>query len=92
MRRTDLTAATMQGWARLDRLERRARLRRRLQNPLLAAPFDPANLFRDSDISHLVRRTNDAVAVEDQTHKYNRKDDGRVKDRMSDLALQAPAG
>ena len=75
MRRTDLTEATMQGWARLDaaqrqrffeaflqaalrldRLELRAWLRRRLQNPPLAEPIDPARLiFGDADIASLLR-------------------------------------
>jgi hypothetical protein len=75
MRRTDLTEATMQGWARLDaaqrqrffeaflqaalrldRLELRAWLQRRLQNPPLAEPIDPARLiFGDADIASLLR-------------------------------------
>jgi hypothetical protein len=74
MRRTDLTEATMRGWARLDaaqrekfftaflkaalrldRLELRAWLRRRLQYPPLAAPIDPARLLADVDIALLLR-------------------------------------
>ena len=74
MRRTDLTEATMQGWARLDAAQRqrffeaflkaalrldalalRAWLRRRLKNPPLAAPIDPARLiFADADIAILL--------------------------------------
>jgi hypothetical protein len=75
MRRTDLTEATMEAWARLDAaqrqrffetflkaalrlegLELRAWLRRRLQNPPLAAPIDPASfIFQDADIVALLR-------------------------------------
>ena len=41
---------------RLDRLELRAWLRRRLQNPPLAAPIDPARfIFADADIALLLR-------------------------------------
>jgi hypothetical protein len=80
MRRTDLTEATMQGWARLDaaqrqrffeaflnaalrldRLELRAWLRRRLKNPPLAEPIDMANLiFADADIASLLRAAGEA--------------------------------
>ena len=75
MRRTDLTEATMQGWARLDaaqrqrffeafvraalrldRLELRAWLRRRLKNPPLAAPIDPASFtISDADMALLLK-------------------------------------
>jgi hypothetical protein len=75
MRRTDLTDATMQGWARLDAAQRqrffeaflkaalrldalalRAWLRRRLKNPPLAEPIDPARfIFADADIASLLR-------------------------------------
>ena len=75
MRRTDLTEATMRGWARLDAAQRhrffeafvkaalrldqlalRAWLRRRLKNPPLAEPIDPANfIFADADIASLLR-------------------------------------
>src|SRR4051794_10040380 len=81
MRRTDLTEATMQGWARLDpaqrqrffeafvkaalrldRLELRAWLRRRLQNPPLAAPIDPASLiFADADLANLLQAAGEAA-------------------------------
>jgi len=74
MRRTDLTDATMQGWARLDpaqrdqffeafvsaavrldKLELRAWLLRRLRNPPLAPPIDPTRLlFGDGDIAALI--------------------------------------
>ena len=41
---------------RLDRLEFRAWLLRRLRNPPLAAPIDPARLiFGDADIASLLR-------------------------------------
>jgi hypothetical protein len=41
---------------RLDRLELRAWLRRRLKNPPLAAPIDPARfIFADADIASLLR-------------------------------------
>jgi len=41
---------------RLDRLELRAWLLRRLRNPPLAAPIDPARLiFGDADIASLLR-------------------------------------
>ena len=75
MRRTDLTEATMQGWARLDAAQRhrffeaflraalrlnaldlRAWLRRRLRTAPLAAPIDPASLiFADADLANLLR-------------------------------------
>jgi hypothetical protein len=83
MRRTDLTEATMQGWARLDAAQRdrffaafvnaavrldqlalRAWLRRRLKNPPLAAPIDPARLiFADADIASLLRAAGKAGAA-----------------------------
>jgi hypothetical protein len=73
MQRTDLTEATMDGWARLnaaqrhrffqaflsaalrlDQLALRAWLRRRLREPPLAAPIDPASLmFGDAGSSLL---------------------------------------
>jgi hypothetical protein len=76
MRRTDLTEATMEGWARLDAAQRqrffaafvkaalrldalalRAWLRRRLQNPPLAAPIDPARFtISDADIAALLNK------------------------------------
>jgi hypothetical protein len=40
---------------RLDRLELRAWLRRRLKNPPLAEPIDPARLLADVDIALLLR-------------------------------------
>ena len=40
---------------RLDRLELRAWLRRRLQYPPLAEPIDPARLLADVDIASLLR-------------------------------------
>ena len=75
MRRTDLTEATMQGWARLDAAQRerffeafvkaalrldalalRAWLRRRLKNPPLCAPVDPARFaISDADMALLLR-------------------------------------
>jgi len=81
MRRTDLTDATMQAWARLneaqrhrffaaflkaalrlDRLELRAWLLRRLQNPPLAAPIDPARFtISDADIALLLRAAGKAA-------------------------------
>ncbi|KRQ92550.1 hypothetical protein CQ10_36930 [Bradyrhizobium valentinum] len=81
MKRTDLTEATMQGWARLDaaqrdqffeafvkaavrldRLELRAWLRRRLKNPPLAAPIDPASFISaDADIASLLRAAGKAA-------------------------------
>jgi hypothetical protein len=76
MRRTDLTEATMQGWAtldaaqrqrffeafvkaalRLDRLELRAWLRRRLQYPPLAVPIHPASFaISDADMALLLKK------------------------------------
>jgi hypothetical protein len=76
MRRSDLTEATMEGWARLDavqrhrffeafvkaalrldRLELRAWLRRRLKNPPLAAPIDPASFaISDADMALLMKQ------------------------------------
>jgi hypothetical protein len=81
MRRTDLTEATMQGWARLDaaqlqqffeaflnaalrldKLELRAWLRRRLKNQPFAA-FDPACLMLgDADIALILRSMTDGTA------------------------------
>ena len=75
MRRTDLTEATMEGWARLDAAQRqrffeaflkaalrldalalRAWVRRRLKEPPLAAPIDPARFtISDADIALLLR-------------------------------------
>ncbi|OSJ36859.1 MULTISPECIES: hypothetical protein [Bradyrhizobium] len=85
MWRTDLTEATMQGWARLDaaqrqrffeafvaaalrldRLELRAWLRRRLKNPPLAPPFDPARLLGDADIALVLRATGEADRAADR--------------------------
>ena len=86
MRRSDLTEATMQGWARLDAAQRqrffeaflraalrldalalRAWLRRRLQNPPLAAPIDPASLiFGDADIALILRAAGEAAAEPDR--------------------------
>ncbi|SIN97122.1 hypothetical protein SAMN05443247_01086 [Bradyrhizobium erythrophlei] len=55
---------------RLDRLELRAWLRRRLQYPPLAAPIDPASfLFQDVDIAALLRTAGEApgeAAARDQ--------------------------
>ena len=46
---------------RLDRLELRAWLRRRLKNPPLAAPIDPARLlFGDGDIALLLSAAGEA--------------------------------
>jgi hypothetical protein len=48
---------------RLDRLELRAWLRRRLQNPPLAAPIDPAGfIFADADIALLLGAAGEAAA------------------------------
>ena len=48
---------------RLDRLELRAWLRRRLQYPPLAAPIDPASfIFPDADIASLLRAAGGATA------------------------------
>jgi hypothetical protein len=86
MRRTDLTEATMEGWARLDaaqrqrffeaflnaalrldRLELRAWLRRRLQYPPLAAPIDPGQLIQDIDIGRfLMMAAGEAAAGPDR--------------------------
>jgi hypothetical protein len=52
---------------RLDRLELRAWLRRRLQYPPLAAPIDPASLiFADADIASLLRAAVEAAAGPDR--------------------------
>jgi hypothetical protein len=46
---------------RLDRLELRAWLRRRLKNPPLAEPIDPASfIFADADIAPLLRAAREA--------------------------------
>ena len=86
MRRTDLTEATMEGWARLDaaqrdrffasflaaalrldRLEFRAWLRRRLQYPTLATPPDPARLIlQDVDIALVIKAAGEAAAGPDR--------------------------
>jgi hypothetical protein len=86
MRRSDLTEATMQGWARLDAgqrhrffkafvkaalrldgLEFRAWLRRRLKNPPLAEPIDPASfIFADADMTSLLRAAGEAAAGPDR--------------------------
>jgi hypothetical protein len=79
MRRTDLTEATLQGWARLnatqrqrffeaflnaalrlDRLELRASLRRRLQYPPLCDPVDISRLLADADIAFAMRAAREA--------------------------------
>jgi hypothetical protein len=80
MRRSDLTEATLHGWARLDAAQRqrffeaflkaalrldqlalRAWLRRRLKNPPLAEPIDPASfIFADADIASLLRAAGEA--------------------------------
>jgi hypothetical protein len=74
MRRSDLTEATLHGWARLDAAQRqrffeaflkaalrldqlalRAWLRRRLKNPPLAEPIDPARFtISDADMALLL--------------------------------------
>jgi hypothetical protein len=76
MRRIDLVAATLQGWARLnpsqrerffeafvkaavrlDRLELRAWLLRRLKTHPLAPPVDPASFgFSDADMALLLKQ------------------------------------
>ena len=76
MRRTDLTEATLEGWARLnpsqrerffkafvsaalrlDRLDLRALPLRRLRNPPLAAPIDPAcYTISDRDMALLLKK------------------------------------
>jgi hypothetical protein len=76
MRRIDLVAATLEGWARLnpsqrerffqaglkaalrlDRREFRAWLLRRLGNPPLAAPIDPASFaISDADMALLLKQ------------------------------------
>jgi hypothetical protein len=88
MRRVNLVAATLEGWARLnpqqrerffqaglkaalrlDRLEFRAWLLRRLRNPPLAAPIDPASfIFADADIASLLRAAGEAAAGPDRDH------------------------
>ena len=80
MRRTDLTDATMQAWARLDAAQRqrffeafvkaalrldqlalRAWLLRRLHEPPLAAPVDPARFaISEADIALLMRSAREA--------------------------------
>jgi hypothetical protein len=45
---------------RLDRLELRAWLRRRLQYPPLAAPIDPASFIADVDIALILRAAREA--------------------------------
>ena len=51
----DFFEAFVKAALRLDRLEPRAWLRRRLQNPPLAAPIDPASLiFADADLANLL--------------------------------------
>ena len=45
---------------RLDRLELRAWLLRRMKNPPLAAPVDPARLLADVDIALLLRAAGEA--------------------------------
>jgi hypothetical protein len=53
---------------RLDRLELRAWLLRRLRNPPLAAPVDLACLiFADADIASLLRAAGEAAAGPDRT-------------------------
>jgi hypothetical protein len=50
-------AALLRAALRLDRLELRAWLLRRLRNPPLAPPIDPASfIFRDADIAALIMR------------------------------------
>ena len=52
---------------RLDRLELRAWLRRRLQNPPLAAPIDPAHFaISDADIALLLRAAGRAPGNRDE--------------------------
>jgi hypothetical protein len=52
---------------RLDTLALRAWLRRRLKNPPLAAPIDPASLiFGDGDIAFLLRAPGEAAAGPDR--------------------------
>ena len=52
---------------RLDALALRAWLRRRLKNPPLAAPIDPARLiFADADIASLLRAAGEATAGPDR--------------------------
>ena len=52
---------------RLDRVPMRDWLRKRLQNPPLAAPIDPASfIFADADIASLLRAAGEAAAGPDR--------------------------
>ena len=63
---------------RLDRLEFRAWLLRRLRNPPLAAPIDPARLiFGDADIALLLRAAGESCCWAGQ---------GRCRWRLSRIA------
>ena len=56
LQRQRFFGAFLRAAVRLDRLELRAWLRRRLKNPPLAAPIDPDRLiFADADIALLLR-------------------------------------
>ena len=53
----DLFQAFVKAALRLDRLELRARLRRRLKNPPLAAPIDPAAFtISDANMALLLKK------------------------------------
>ena len=55
--------AGLKAAVRLDRLELRALLLRRLKNPPLAEPIDPASfIFADADIALLLRAAGKAAA------------------------------
>src|SRR5437773_5208264 len=55
--------ALLRAALRLDRLELRAWLRRRLKNPPLAEPIDPASfIFADADIALILRAAGEAAA------------------------------
>lgn len=51
---------------RLDRLELRAWVRRRLKNPPLAPPFDPARLLGNADIALILRVAGEAAPAADR--------------------------
>jgi hypothetical protein len=64
MQRVDLTEAALEGWARLDALALRAWLRRRLKNPPLTAPIDPARFaISDADIALFMMAAREAEAA-----------------------------
>ena len=59
--------AFLEAALRLDALALRAWLRRRLQNPPLAAPINPANLiFGDADLAVLLKVAGEAASPPDR--------------------------